>query len=333
MTLHCGVAIGHSVTAVLVGAERGVAARAEFELPAGAVRGDVLLRSVTGALEGLGAYPSCDSVGIAFSPADRDLAATLVHDGNGDPHLPLVGGMRAAFVGSEVDALLALFAGGRNKAWIMLDDPPRLYAEQGEAGELIEATDRKGRSRAIRYQSARDIIEPLTVLILRLGLVESIDDIRELAEIGRDSAGVRFVRRVQAAADADRDDGFAIMGIREGVRRPQIACAALEAVGLEVRAALADLAGEAAVEELYAAGTYAASEALTDVIADMIAAPVIRSAEPHAVAWGAASRAAAAPPCGVELPQPARLRSNPSMPAAKRDAIFARWAIARRDEP
>ncbi|MEK8023118.1 MAG: FGGY-family carbohydrate kinase [Candidatus Hydrogenedentota bacterium] len=332
----CGLAIGHSVTAVLVHEERGVVARSSFELPVGAIRAEVLARSVMGALESLGDREHCRCAGVAFAPQDFVLADQLLRDGRFDPHLPLIGGLKISFSGSEIESLLPIFAGGRNKAWLMLDDPVRLYAEQCEEGESIEVTDEKGKRRVMHHRMTPDILEPLRVLISRLGLVESFDDIRDLARIGKDSAGVRFARRSRQPVAGEegiassRDDGFAIMGLKDGVRRPQVARAALEAVGLEVRAALADLAGEAVVEELYAVGSYARSDELTGVIADMMAAPVIRVAEQNAVAWGAAYLAARAE--SVMLLRPERHRSNPSMPAARRNEIFARWAVARTRE-
>lgn len=331
MKAYVGIEIGAVACAVAATPQRGMIERQVAELPLDEpARSGAVLNSVHAALQRFrDRLPPCAAVGIAFSPPDTASLPALVRNDLASAALPYVADCRALFQGPEVGALFPHFGGGQTKAWLNLSDRARLYVEGAEYGDAPEQlSDEKGIARRISCACCDVALEPVRVLRKAIDFFASRDqderrvelvELERLAALVQESAGVRFARRV---------DGMAILGLKSGVqtRRPQIARAALESVACFIRRALADLAGEGAVAELYISGPAARNGVLLEIIAAVCGVTVVRSEISDAVAYGAAMRAAQED--GEPLPRPERKRFNPTMPASQREELYARWLAA-----
>lgn len=323
MKTFLGLEIGAHLRIVAFTPERGVIGRAEHSLPgADPARSEALLAAVGSAIARLGErLPPCAGGGIALSPPDENSIDLLSAAGIFRADLPFLSSTPLLFAGIEAAALTILYSGGAGKAWLVLDDRPRFYAENGEFETVVETTDGKGATRRIGWRDCIEIMEPIRALRSRLGLFETLDEIEANARLGPDSAGVRFLPR----RESGRYDGVTITGLGPRIKRPQIARAALEAVASAIRREIAEATGEGALTELHVAGQYAHHELLVEIIADLTGLTVVRTETRDAVALAAALRAAAAADVGP--PRLDRRRFNPTMPAARRDALYARWLV------
>jgi len=127
----------------------------------------------------------------------------------------------------------------------------------------------------------------------------------------------------------------ALVGLTAECGLPEIARAALEAVGYQTRDLLQAMAADAglAVEALRVDGGMAVSDWTMQFVADILPAAVERPAFLETTAWGAAYIAGLA--CGV-YPEPEALarkwasehRFIPQMPAAEREERYAGWRRA-----
>lgn len=318
MNSYIGIEVGAVVCCVAATAERGQIARAVFDLPATEPqRSDALPNALESALRHLPAsLPPCAACGVSLSPPDAVTFRVLKTDFLRT--LPHLAAAERAFAGYEVEALLPHFPAGPGKAWLSLGDRGRVYVEGAEFGDTLSITDEKGVERKVCYAPSSEVLEPVRVLRNRFGLFESLEEMERLSGLVRESGGVRF---------AQREDGPALFGLGHGIRRPQIARAALEAVASSLRFALSEIAGEGAVQELHVSGPAARNTALMEIMADLIGKTIVRSEVLDAAAYGAAMRASAAGE--VYLPRPERKRFNPTMPAAQRDELYARWLAVR----
>lgn len=323
MKAYAGIEIGPVVCVVVVSPGEGLLARSVFTLPGeDANRAAALIGALQGALRHLpDRLPECDGVGISISPPDETSLNLIASEGSVRIEYPYISGAPITFVGPEVSALFAQYGGGQGKTWITLSDRGRAYHETDEPmvdARVLEVIGERGARRRIRYAPAEEALEPIRVLRSRFGLFESLDEMRSLAALVSESAGVRIV---------GKKDGPAVLGLRAGIRRPHIARGALESVAAWTRQSLSELAGEGAVTELYAAGPAVSNEVLMETIADIVGATVVVSETRDAIAYGAAMRAAKN--AGEEIERPHRKRYNPTMPAARREEIFTRWRVAR----
>ncbi len=316
-----GIDIGEWVRVVAFTPQKGLTAHAKYELPrseedwANSAE-DGLKR----ALEMLGdRLPPCEAVGVSVSPPGDLLDRIVTSTNTAHRALPFVSGAPVTFAGSEVAALFAHFSPAPKRAWIVFGNRARFYCEDAESKTALEAVDEQGRKRRIVHVACPQIMEPIRVLLDRLGLFGDLNEIESHAGIVEDSAGVRFApRRAESGYD-----GIAVHGLKPGVRRPQIARAALESVAAWIRYTAAERAGEGAVTELYAAGRDASNEPLLSVIADVTGFTLFRTETWGAVATGAALRAAQA--AGIPLPRPERRRFTPRLSSTARDRLYARW--------
>jgi hypothetical protein len=318
-----GIEIGAHLRIVAFSPERGVIGRAEHSLPGeDPARSEALLDAVKAAIARLGdRLPPCAGGGIAVSPPDENSIDLLATAGLFRAELPFLSATPLFFAGVEAAALTILYGGGAGKAWFVLGDRPRFYAEKGDFETTFEAIDEKGATRRFGWRDCIEIMEPIRALRSRLGLFETLDEIEANARLGPDSAGVRFLPR----RENDRYDGVTLTGIGPRIKRPQIARAALESVAAAIRREIAEASGEGALTELYVAGQYAHHELFIEIIADMTGLTVVRTETRDAIAVAAALRAAAA--AGVDPTRLERRRFNPTMPAARRDALYARWLV------
>lgn len=319
MKTFVGIAVGSRVEVAAWVPSRGIVDRQERLLPAREpARSDAVLDAVAGALSALPArLPSVEAVGLALSPPDTTSRSRIAGSEMVDMTMPGVGGAPLAWHGDEPGALFPLYTPGAGRSWLVLDDRARVYVEGGDFGETIEVVDAAGHARRIAWAPCTEALEPVRALLYRLGIFESLEELERTAAVVRDSAGVRV---------ALRREGVGILGLAHGTRRPQVARAALEAVGAAARWRIADLAGEGAVTELCVVGRYAGGDLLPRLVADLTGMILVRPRLESPVAVGAALRAAAA--SGVPVERPERDRINPSLPAAARDRLFARWLEA-----
>src|SRR5262249_5647117 len=127
----------------------------------------------------------------------------------------------------------------------------------------------------------------------------------------------------------------ALVGLTAECGLPEIARAALEAVGYQTRDLLQAMAADAglAVEALRVDGGMAVSDWTMQFVADILPAAVERPAFLETTAWGGAYIAGLA--CGV-YPEPAAVarkwasehRFTPQMPPAEREERYAGWRRA-----
>lgn len=319
MKVYVGIAVNSRVEVVAWQPGRGIVERSDRGLPAREpARSSAIVDAIQGALGALSTrLPPCEAVGLALSPPDDVTRARFAGDQVVHLTFPYAGGAPLTWTGWEPSALFPLYAPGAGRTWLMLDDRARVYVEGADFGESLETVDGGGHVRRIAWAPCTEVLEPVRALLYRFGLFESIDELERTAAVVRDSAGVRL---------APRADGTAILGLTRGTRRPQVARAALESVGAAIRCHIADLAGEGAVTELSVAGGYAHGDMLVRLVADMTGMVIVRPKVVESVAFGAALRAAQS--AGEAIDHPERDRFNPSLPAALRDQLFARWLDA-----
>jgi glycerol kinase len=168
-----------------------------------------------------------------------------------------------------------------------------------------------------------------------LGIIDSTADIEALARSVPDSGGVTIVPALTGlgAPHWRAEARGLITGLTRGTTRAHIARAALEAIALQnvdlVTAMQAD-AGRT-INTFRVDGGAAANDLLIQIQADLLGVQIFRPEMVEATALGAAKLAA----LGVGLPpvdkggETARMRIfTPSLPAAARDELLARWAGA-----
>lgn len=252
----------------------------------------------------------------------------------------------------ELTALFAHYPAGPDKAFVILDESPRFYLEVAgpaeseeeeipENFELAEAMKepdqtaeeeevshsetafteervtvpdaRSSRPRTYLWREIPRINIPVEILLHHFGMFEDQRDLERNAALVRDSRGVGFVIG---------KDEVSVVGITEGVRRPELARAALEGVGALLRSALADVAGEFVVKEIFAAGRRRWGEVGLQIVADLNGIAVEASTVPGEISHGAALLAAESFGKGWERPR--RRRFAPEMPSAQREALYVR---------
>jgi glycerol kinase len=168
-----------------------------------------------------------------------------------------------------------------------------------------------------------------------LGIIDSTADVEALARSVPDSGGVTIVPALTGlgAPHWRAEARGLITGITRGTTRAHLARAALEAIALQnvdlVTAMQAD-AGRT-INTFRVDGGAAANDLLIQIQADLLGVQIFRPEMVEATALGAAKLAA----LGVGLPpvdkggETARMRIfTPSLPAAARDELLARWASA-----
>ncbi|MBL4888612.1 MAG: hypothetical protein JKX97_01165 [Candidatus Lindowbacteria bacterium] len=319
MNAYIGIEVGAVICCVAAAEDKGMIGRTVFDLPLDEEqRKEALMSAIHSALKFLESKRfSCSGVGISASPPCKSTFDIFPANSSCPPDLPVVGGASVLFRSYEVEAMLPHFGGGQGKAWITMSNRSRIYFEGADYGTPLDVTGIHGADRKISYEICDTLLDPIRVLRNRIGLFETVEEIESMAALVDDSAGVRF---------SSRDEGSAILGIAKGIRRPQIARAALEAVACGVRYAIADLGGEGAVAELYVAGPSARNVNMMKLVADITGTTVVTSEIRDAIAFGAAMQAASED--GVKIERPKRTRYAPTMPAARREELYARWLIS-----
>jgi glycerol kinase len=165
-----------------------------------------------------------------------------------------------------------------------------------------------------------------------LGIIEKASDVEALARSVPDSGGVTIVPALAGlGAPHWRPEARGLIsGLTRGTTKAHLARAALEAIALQnvdlLRAMQAD-AGHA-ITNLRVDGGAAANDLLMQLQADLSGLQIFRPEMVESTALGAAKLAAR----GVGLPrtdrtgETARVRLfNPSLPAAAREEMLARW--------
>jgi glycerol kinase len=170
-----------------------------------------------------------------------------------------------------------------------------------------------------------------------LGLIKSSAEVEELAKSVPDNGGVYLVPAF-AGLGAPHWDPYArgiIAGITRGTKAGHIARAALEAVAHQVADVLSAMQADAGltVPELRVDGGAAANDVLMQFQADLLDVPIVRPQCLETTALGAAYLAGLAVAYWRDENEIAQLwsaehRFEPSMDAAHRDKLRARWARA-----
>ena len=168
-----------------------------------------------------------------------------------------------------------------------------------------------------------------------LGLIGAAPEIEALARSVPDSGGVTVVPALTGlgAPHWRAEARGLITGLTRGTTRAHIARAALEAIALQnvdLVNAMQEDAGRT-INSLRVDGGAAANDLLMQLEADLLGVQIFRPEMVESTALGAAKLAA----LGIGLPpaeagrETARMRLfSPSMPAAVRDDLLARWATA-----
>lgn len=126
----------------------------------------------------------------------------------------------------------------------------------------------------------------------QLGIIQSSEEIEELAKQVDDNGGVYFVPAF-AGLGAPHWDGFArgtITGLTRGANKAHIARAALEGIAYQVHDILDAMVKDSETEltELRVDGGATANELLMQIQADLLGVPVVRSETAESTALGAA---------------------------------------------
>src|SRR5438067_4464253 len=126
-----------------------------------------------------------------------------------------------------------------------------------------------------------------------------------------------------------------LSGLTADCGLPEIARAALEAVGYQTRDLIAAMTGDAglAIERLRVDGGMAASDWTMQFLADILPATIERPASLETTAWGAAylaglARGLCPEPAAMIERWSAERRFEPRMPAAEREERYAGWRPA-----
>jgi glycerol kinase len=170
-----------------------------------------------------------------------------------------------------------------------------------------------------------------------LGIIKSSDEVGTLAATVDDSGGVVLVPAF-AGLGAPHWDSYArgtLIGLTRGTGKGHIARAALEAIAYQVADLLdamrADSPGDAG--ELRVDGGASRNDLLLQFQADILGVPVVRPEVTETTALGAAYLAGLAVGFWKDVPSIASqwrvaARFEPKMPAARAEALRARWRAA-----
>jgi glycerol kinase len=167
-----------------------------------------------------------------------------------------------------------------------------------------------------------------------LGIIDTAEDVEELAASVPDSGGVVFVPALTGLAAPDWDPlarGL-IIGITRGTTSAHVARATLEGIAFEVRDVVQLMAMEAGVHlrRLAIDGGAAANNLLCQIQADQLGIPVDRSQELQTTGLGAAFLAGLGSGMwsGFEEISSMRSSSGTFMPRERDEESFARWRRA-----
>ena len=170
-----------------------------------------------------------------------------------------------------------------------------------------------------------------------LGIIKQSSDVEALALSVPDSGGVMLVPAF-VGLGAPHWDAYArgtIVGMTRGTTAAHIARAAVEAIAYQSAELLAAMQRDAAhpVVEVRADGGAARNDLLMQFQADLLGVPVIRPRVTETTALGAAYLAGLAVGFWASREEiaaqwQAERRFDPQMPAARREALMARWARA-----
>jgi glycerol kinase len=170
-----------------------------------------------------------------------------------------------------------------------------------------------------------------------LGIIRQSADVEPLALSVPDSGGVMLVPAF-VGLGAPHWDAYArgtIVGMTRGTTGAHIARAAVEAIAYQSAELLAAMQKDAAcaVHEVRADGGAARNDMLMQFQADLLGVPVIRPRVTETTALGAAYLAGLAVGFWssreeIAAQWQAERRFEPLMPAARREALMARWARA-----
>ena len=127
----------------------------------------------------------------------------------------------------------------------------------------------------------------------------------------------------------------ALCGLTADCGLPEIARAALEAVGYQTRDLVAAMAGDAglAIDQLRVDGGMAVSDWTMQFVADILPATIERPASVETTAWGAAyaaglTRGLCPEPAAMMARWTAERRFTPAMPEAEREERYSSWRRA-----
>ena len=126
-----------------------------------------------------------------------------------------------------------------------------------------------------------------------------------------------------------------LCGLTADCGLPEIARAALEAVGYQTRDLVAAMAGDAglAIDQLRVDGGMAVSDWTMQFVADILPATIERPASVETTAWGAAyaaglTRGVCPEPAAMMARWTAERRFTPAMPEAEREERYSSWRRA-----
>ena len=170
-----------------------------------------------------------------------------------------------------------------------------------------------------------------------LGLIKQSSDVEQLAASVKDNGGVYLVPAF-AGLGAPHWDPYArglIVGITRGTTAAHIARAALESIAFQVADLLDAVHGDSAItlSELRVDGGAAANNALLQMQADLLGAPVVRPVVTETTALGAAYLAGLAVGFWSSTDEIARQwrverRFDPAMPRRDAERLRERWREA-----
>jgi glycerol kinase len=170
-----------------------------------------------------------------------------------------------------------------------------------------------------------------------LGIIKQSSEVEALALSVPDSGGVMLVPAFTGLG-APHWDAYArgtIVGMTRGTTAAHIARAAVEAIAYQSAELLAAMQkdAECAVHEVRADGGAARNDLLMQFQADLLGVPVVRPQVTETTALGAAYLAGLAVGFWASSDEiaaqwRAERRFEPRMPAARREALMARWARA-----
>jgi glycerol kinase len=170
-----------------------------------------------------------------------------------------------------------------------------------------------------------------------LGIIESSNDIERLLSSETDSGGVVFVPALVGlgAPHWDPTARGGIFGIERGTTAGHLAHATIEGIALQAMELIDLMRSETGLQisSLKIDGGAAANDRLLQLHADLIGVEVTRPEILETTALGAAFLAGLATGFWsdrAELEQAERIDRtfSPSMPAARRDELIARWRVA-----
>ncbi|MDF1824258.1 MAG: glycerol kinase GlpK [Verrucomicrobiales bacterium] len=171
----------------------------------------------------------------------------------------------------------------------------------------------------------------------QLGIIQSSEEIEELAGQVEDNGGVYFVPAFTGLG-APHWDGFArgtISGLTRGSNKSHIARAALEGIAFQVHDILEAMTedSDTALTELRVDGGATSNDLLMQIQADLLGVPVVRSATSESTALGAAYLAGLATgvwesKASISRTWRERDRFEPSSGAEKMQMKVSNWRAA-----